>query len=115
MWNIILYTKENGSIPAAEFLGTLPAKHHAKALRDIDILERYGRALTEPHTKHVGCKLWELRVKSASDISSIFYFIHVGDDIVLLHGFIKKTQKAPKREMETASRYMDDYIRRHQP
>ena len=107
MWNIIFYEKEDGSIPVQAFLDALPAKHHAKALRDIDILEKYGTSLTEPHVKHIKGKLWELRIKSASDISRIFYFVAVGNDIVLLHGFVKKTQKTPNREIETANNYLE--------
>ena len=113
MWNIIFYEKENGTAPVQEFLDALPTKHLAKALRDIDVLEEFGPALREPHAKHISGKLWELRVKSASDISRIFYFVHIGKDIILLHGFVKKSDKTPKREIETASKYFDDYIRRH--
>ena len=109
MWNIIFYEKENGSVPVMEFLNKLTEKHHAKALRDIDVLEKYGTSLTEPHVKHIKGKLWELRIKSASDISRIFYFTHVGKNIVLLHGFVKKTQKTPNREIETANNYLEDY------
>lgn len=112
MWNIIFYEKEDGTIPVQKFLDKLPVKHHAKALRDIDVLEKYGTALTEPHVKHVKGKMWELRIKSASNISRVFYFISVGKNIVLLHGFVKKTQKIPKREIETATSYLEDYQRR---
>lgn len=113
MWNIIFYEKEDGTAPVQEFLSSLPVKHHAKALRDIDVLEKYGTALTEPHVKHIKGKLWELRIKSASDISRIFYFVSIGKDIVLLHGFVKKTQKTPNREIETANTYLNDYQRRN--
>ena len=113
MWDIIFYEKEDGTAPVREFLDGLPEKHHAKALRDIDVLEEYGTSLTEPHAKHIEGKLWELRIKSASDISRIFYFIHVGKNIVLLHGFVKKTQKTPNREIETANKYLEDYQRRN--
>ena len=112
MWNIIFYEKENGSIPVQEFLDALPANHHAKALRDIDVLEKYGTALTMPHIRHVQGKLWELRIKHSSDISRIFYFIPIGNDIVLLHGFVKKTQKTPGREITTANNYLVDYRKR---
>jgi len=112
MWNIIFYEKDDGTTPVQEFLDKLPEKHHAKALRDIDVLEKYGIALTEPHVKHIKDKLWELRVKSASDISRIFYFVHVGKNIVLLHGFVKKTQRTPNREIKTACNYFEDYLRR---
>jgi len=62
-----------------------------------------------PHVKHIKEKLWELRIKSASDISRIFYFVHTGKDLVLLHGFIKKTQKTPSKEIQTANKYLEDY------
>ena len=114
MWNIIFYEKEDGTTPVQEFLDKLPEKHHAKALRDIDVLEKYGSALTEPHVKHIKGKLWELRIKSASDISRIFYFFRVGKNIVLLHGFVKKTQKTPNREIETANTYLEDCQRRYE-
>ena len=89
-------------------------KAPCKALRDIDILEKYGIALREPHVKHIDAKLWELRIKSASDISRIFYFVHVGENIVLLHGFVKKTRKTPDREIEIANKYLEDYQRRNE-
>lgn len=113
MYNVIFYEKEEGTIPVQEFLDRLPVKHHAKALRDIDILEKYGAALTEPHVKHIEGKLWELRIKSASDISRIFYFIAIGQNIVLLHGFVKKTQRTPDREIRIANAYLEDYQRRN--
>lgn len=113
MWNIIFYEKEDGTIPVHEFLSTLPAKHHAKALRDIDVLEKYGTALTEPHVKHIDGKLWELRIQSAGDASRIFYFVAIGKNIVLLHGFVKKTQKTPNREIDKANNYLDDFKRRN--
>lgn len=115
MWNIIFYEKEDGTTPVQEFLDELPLKHQAKALRDIDVLEKYGTALTEPHVKHIKGKLWELRIKSASDISRVFYFVPVDKAIVLLHGFVKKTQKTPHREIEIANTYLNDYQRRNTP
>jgi phage-related protein len=115
MWNIVFYKKEDGTMPVREFLDKLPVKHQAKALRDIDLLEKYGTALTEPHVKRIKGKLWELRIKSASDISRIFYFVPVGKNIVLLHGFVKKTQKTPTGEIDTASNSLEDCQRRGKP
>jgi phage-related protein len=113
MWNIVFYKKENGEVPVQKFMDGLPTKHHAKALRDIDVLEQFGTALTMPDVAHVKGKIWELRIKSSSDISRIFYFINTGKDIVLLHGFVKKTQKTPSGEIVTATNYYEDYLRRH--
>lgn len=113
MWSIVFYQKENGAIPVAEFLSKLPTKHHAKALRDIDLLEKYGIEATEPLVRNIEGKIWELRIKSAGDISRIFYFFHVDKNIILLHGFVKKTQKTPKKEINTANKYLNDYLGRH--
>ena len=104
--------KENGDVPLEHFLADLPQKHHAKTLREIDILEKYGTNLTEPHVKHIEGKLWELRIKFASDISRIFYFFAIDSDIILLSGFIKKTQKTPMSEINKAKSYLYDYERR---
>ena len=115
-WNILLYQKENGEEPVMAFLNELPPKHRAKAIRDIDLLEEHGLSLKLPYVRNIeGEKykgIMELRVQQGSDISRIFYFLPVGNSFVLLHGFVKKTQKTPKRELETAYRYMQDYLRR---
>ncbi len=44
--------------------------------------------------------------------SRIFYFLPIGNKFVLLHGFLKKDQKTSKKELETALRYKEDYVRR---
>jgi phage-related protein len=65
----------------------------------------------KPLTGHHG--LWELRVKFSADISRIFYFMDVKGAFILLHGFVKKSEKTPKREIETALKYRDDHKRRY--
>ncbi|MDR2033145.1 MAG: type II toxin-antitoxin system RelE/ParE family toxin [Helicobacteraceae bacterium] len=56
--------------------------------------------------------IWELRVQYASDIARIFYFAAEAKKLILLYGFVKKTQKTPVGEMERAKRCYDDYQRR---
>ena len=53
-----------------------------------------------------------LRAKSGSNISRILYFFVVGRRIVLTNGFIKKSQKTPRNEIEKAKRYRADYLSR---
>lgn len=109
---IIFYRKINGFSPAEEFINGLPEKHKAKALREIDLLQEYGSNLKQPYADRVtGARyqgLWELRIKFASDISRIFYFIPEGKVFILLHGFVKKSKKTPEKELETALRYMKE-------
>ena len=54
----------------------------------------------------------ELRVKVGSDISRVMYFFVIGKKAILTNGFIKKTQKTPKEEIELAKRYRADFLRR---
>ena len=113
VFEIIFYEKENSQNPVKEFLKSLPKKHSAKAYWSIELLEKFGTNLTEPYIKPIKSDkykgLWELRIKFASDISRIFYFMPVGNTFVLLHGFVKKTEGTPVGELEIAKRYMEDY------
>ena len=97
----------------AEFLDSLPEKHQSKAFREIELLAECGTALKEPHVERIEEDIWELRIKFSSDISRIFYIVWRKDTLVLLHGFVKKTQKTPPREIETARKRAEDYKRRH--
>ena len=109
---IELYATADGKEVVAEFLESLPPKHQSKAFREIDLLEEFGNGLKEPYVKHIEGEIWELRIKFASDISRIFYFTWQAETVVLLHGFIKKTQKTPVRELQRAKDIRDDYLER---
>ena len=82
------------------FISFLDESTAARTLRVIDLLERFGNQLGPPHTKKVGAKLFELRISGKQEIR-IFYTFH-DKEIVLLHGFVKKSSRIPKRELENA-------------
>ncbi|HIZ55933.1 MAG TPA: type II toxin-antitoxin system RelE/ParE family toxin [Firmicutes bacterium] len=115
-WDVIYYEKENGEMPVFDFIASLSKKQQAKALWEIRLLAENGMALREPYAKSIQGErykgLFELRIQQGGDISRIFYFLPIGNTFILLHGFVKKTNKTPSRELETALRYMQDYIRR---
>jgi phage-related protein len=67
-----------------------------------------GPNLGEPHTKSVGTGLFELRLKGAEGIARVLYCTFVGQRIVMLHSFIKKTDRTPKRELEVAQGRMKE-------
>ena len=66
----------------------------------------FGPDLGMPHTRAMGEGLFELRLKAAEGIARVFYCTMVGKKTVVLHQFIKKTDKTPHREIETARRRM---------
>lgn len=61
-----------------------------------------GPNLGEPHTKAFGDGLFELRLKGAEGIARVFFCTLIGRRIVMLHSFIKKSNKTPQRELEIA-------------
>ena len=113
MYNIKFYESENGKEPVKEFLESLDTKMKAKALREITLLRDNGRELREPHCKYIEKGIFELRIKFSSNISRIFYFFYVDNNIILTNGFIKKTQKTPQREIQKAIKYKMEFERRH--
>lgn len=113
MYQIIFYDTAEGKSPVSQFLDSLPPKLLAKTLRTIDLLEKYGPNLTLPYSKHLGEGIFELRAKQSSAITRVLFFFMSGKKIVLTNGFIKKTAKTPKSEIDLAKKYRTSYQRRY--
>lgn len=109
-FEIISYTKIDGSTPVLEFIKSQPKKMQAKILMEIELLEEYGNELDGKYTKHLDDGIFELRVKFASDITRVLYFFHIGKRIILTNGFVKKTQKTPVREIDLTKKYRKEYL-----
>lgn len=56
----------------------------------------------EPYVKHLGGKLWEMRASGRSGIARAVYVAAVGQRVVILHAFVKKSQKTPPRAFHLA-------------
>ncbi|MEI3017593.1 MAG: type II toxin-antitoxin system RelE/ParE family toxin [Oscillospiraceae bacterium] len=113
-FEILFYEKEDGTEPAKDFLLSLDKKMRTKMLCTIEMLQYNGYELREPYSKSVSEGIMELRAKVGSDISRVMYFFVVGRKAILTNGFIKKTQKTPKEEIERAKRYRADYLSREE-
>ena len=111
-FNIEFYTKENGEKPAKDFLLSLDKKMRAKLSGILAIMEEYGSELREPYSKYLEDGIFELRGKVGNNISRVMYFFYVGNRIILTNGFIKKTQKTPRKELELAKQYKKDFLER---
>jgi len=96
-----------------EWLETIPADIKAKVLRIVDMLVMFGpHNVREPYVKQVEGqrKLYEIRAKGTDGIVRVFYCTISGQKILLLHGFKKKTDKTPKREIDIAIKRMQEVI-----
>jgi phage-related protein len=78
----------------------------------LDLLEDHGPLLGSPHSKSLGEGLFELRPKSRSGIGRAFFCYCSGRMIIVLHAFIKKTQKTPQRDLTIARNRIKE-IRNH--
>ncbi|WP_134161237.1 type II toxin-antitoxin system RelE/ParE family toxin [Alicyclobacillus sacchari] len=110
-WSTQFYRRENGDSPVEEYLDSLPVKHRAKVLRSFALLKEFGPGIGDPHVENIVENIRCLRVKQGSDIFRVFFFTWVDRKLILLHGFSKKTQKTPPKEIERALRYRDDFLR----
>lgn len=70
-----------------------------------------GPNIGEPHTKAFGEGLFKLRLKGAEGIARVFFCTLVGKRIVMLHSFIKKSERTPTRELELALTRMKEIKR----
>ena len=88
----------------------LPVGLLARFLRYAERLEAFGPDLGMPHTKPMGRGLFELRLRAAEGIGRVLYCTVSGRRIVMLHQFVKKTQKTPGREIEIARSRMKELL-----
>jgi phage-related protein len=80
----------------------LPSGILARYLHLTELMLQFGPNLGMPHTRALGAKLFELRLKSKEGIGRVFFCTRLGMRIVMLHTFVKKSEKTPPKEMEVA-------------
>jgi phage-related protein len=94
----ITYYSEEVQEEILDLPDTLAARYIVLTRR----IEALGPNLGEPHTKAFGHGLFELRLKGAEGIARVFFCTIVGKRVVMLHSFVKKTNKTPARELAVA-------------
>lgn len=98
-WKIIYYISASGENPVKKFLDARP-KAKLKALRILSYIEEFGLSYAIPHIKKLtGTPLWEIRILGEDSVR-ILYITRQGKQILLLHAFMKKSDKTPKKEID---------------
>jgi len=113
MYEVVFYEDRGGKCIVDEFLDDLQPKVRAKVEKWIEKLEEEGPSLPRPFADIVKGKIRELRIIFGSNCYRLLYFFF-GKKIVLTHGFLKKTNKVPEREVERSQRIMRDFLQRYQ-
>lgn len=108
-WNILLYRTSQGDSPVEEFIRSLELKGQSKVRDVINLLRIYGTKLGLPHIKKLtGTAFWEIRILG-SDSIRILYIATTGKTFLLLHGFKKKKNKTPNKEIRIAEERLADH------
>lgn len=115
MYKVHFYRDKNDNEPVAEYIAELSRKNDkdsriklTKVREYIKALSEYGTLAGEPYIKHLDGEIWELRPMR----DRILFVGWANGSYVLLHQFVKKTQKTPAREIRKAKRELADLIER---
>ena len=108
-YELIFYANDRGTSPVDDFISSLSEKARAKIMSFMAILEEKGPFLKRPYTDILRNDIRELRIQLSSNEYRVLYFFFLRNKIVFTNGFIKKTDKVPKEEIERAIRRMADY------
>lgn len=111
-YEVIFYLDKRGRCLTDEFLDGLQVRVRAKVEKWIEKLEEEGPNLPRPFADIVKGKIRELRIVFGSNYYRFLYFF-LGKIIVITHGFLKKTDKIPEREIERAERIRHDFLGRY--
>jgi phage-related protein len=94
------YRTANGTEPVRDWIKSLSPKDMKIVGYDLQTVE-FGWPIGMPLCRSLGGGLWEIRSRITDGIARIIFFLYEGR-LVVLNGFVKKTQKTPTAEIELA-------------
>lgn len=101
-WQVVYFVDNKGNNPVSKFLDTLSGRQQSKVLRILHNIEEYGLSSVIPHVRKLsGTPLWEIRILGQDNIR-VIYVVPSKLKVIVLHGFIKKKQKTPFKEIDIA-------------
>ena len=105
----VFFQTETGREPVREWLRDLP-KDERRIIGEDIMTVQFRWPLGIPLVDHLGSGIWEIRSRLANRIARTLFFVHQGE-IILLHGFIKKTRKTPNEDRALALRRKNAYLK----
>ena len=106
----VVFYSYNNKTPMDEILEELQKneKLEAKFFRELELLQMFGH-LEEPHVKALENGIFELRIIQGNNQARTIFFYVVRKQIIMTHGFIKKTNKTPRVELNRALEYKKEF------
>ena len=104
--DVVFYKTEAGNEPVREWLKSLPRDDRRAIGEDIKTAQ-YGWPLGMPLIRKIERGLWEVRSNISTGIARVFFTV-MDSIMILLHGFVKKSQKTPQNELDTARRRLNN-------
>jgi phage-related protein len=101
------FKTDSGKEPVRDWLMTLSKEDRQKIGEDIKTVE-FGFPIGMPTCRPMGKGLYEVRTNLENTITRVLFFIE-GEQMILLHGFMKKTQKTPKEELDLALKRQSEF------
>lgn len=112
MREVKFYKTISGKNPIEDFLDSLQFKQAQRVAWVIEIIEEIDRIPKQYFKKLINTDdIWEIRVQTGNTIFRLLSFFDGNDLIIACHGFVKKSQKVPKKEIEIAEKRKRDYFR----
>lgn len=111
--NIEIYTDQKGKQPVVEFLKSLSDKERVRIVKTVSNLSNGLIPQGMPYTRFLREGIYEFRQKVHTGQVRILYFFVVEGKMVFTHGFMKKTQKTPKAEIDRAIRIREEWRKQH--
>ena len=108
----VYFVTDENRIPVKDFIDSLDFRTQQKFFTAVERLEEFGKALCEPHMKHLGEDIYELRFSGIEGVVGILHFFYWNDKAVLTNGFVKKTRKTPLQEIQKAQERREIYLSR---
>ncbi len=113
MRTIRFYRSDSGACPIIDFLDSLSGKQARKVTWTLRLIEEMPVVPTKYFKKLVNTDdIWEVRVQCGNDIFRLLGFFDGESVVILNHGFQKKTQKTPKKEIQIAESRKKEYPNR---
>ena len=113
MRTVAFYRTAGGKCPIQDFLDSLPGKAAQKVTWVLKLIEDLEVVPSRYFKKLAGTdEIWECRIRFASNAYRMLCFFAGNDEVVLTHGFVKKSQKTPRSEIEKAEACRRDFLKR---